>query len=121
MTDFTPLYNVVFKGGPLHDQVKPYRFERPDMFLDFLDIEFVSPFNVAGGAYAVSSQASMRHYYHPSRVRDENNNVVYFYEGTKIENRSVSQESPKAASQREESVSGPERDVESEVVSGSDS
>lgn len=115
-----PLYNVTFRGGPLHNQVKPYPYERPEMSMSFFDMEIVRPFNVAGDNYAIGSTADMQHVYQPSRIRDENNNVVYFYESTIVTERRITKENRQTSSPPVERKNGDSPESQSpaqEVVS----
>jgi len=100
----TPLYKVMLKGGPLHNQLKDYPYDRPNFDLQFNDLEIVRPFNEQSGRFAMSSKAPMIHHYFASQAKEENGHTVYFYGGTQVGQREISQEAPEKREDKGSSI-----------------
>lgn len=82
-------YDVSLKGGPLHNLVKPYTSEYDDMPLTFHDTEILQQFVLSNGRDAVLSSAPMLHTYIPTRLKDQDGNVIYFYSETRVGQRTL--------------------------------
>ena len=99
-----PLYRVMLKGGPLHNQLKDYPYDQPNFNLQFNDLEIIRSFNEKDGHFAYSSKAPMIHHYYASQAKEESGHIVYFYAGTQVGQREISQEAPEKREDKGSSV-----------------
>lgn len=86
-------YDVILKGGPLHDRIVGYNHEMDDLPLKVKEHEIILSFRMEGNDKDyVTSNVNMFHTYVASRLRNEDGLICYFYMGTETGQRNINLE-----------------------------